>query len=371
VVEVELPLRFVQGTVKLGMLPLQCQLSFSTRDGARVVLHAGAEGDFEGTLPGAASFNIEIAAERPCVRRTLVNVSVAESGEMQLSLPETWLDGRVVDAERRPQAAAIVTVRGMEAGAAESSVQVRSDETGMFELRGLPPGLVVASADTPTKLQSDLYPVQLKEGETAQVELVARERISFRGRLFSQATSEPVPGARIKAIPTTALVHHAGISTTTESDAEGRFELNLVSGTREVDVVIMAFGHSLDMQRVAFDPGKPVALRVPAAGGTLAVEFDPPWEQQDRAAPVIALVHNAARESLNYVIGSWARPHGAPFDALPLSRVALPSIAPGEYQVCVTDWASLRQSMFGPERCARGTVPPAGEATVSLSLASR
>ncbi len=370
VVEIAIPLRWVRGTVTLGGRPLRSRLKFSSRAGASVTLEASADGTFAGSLPEAERFDVDVSADDPTVRRNLVNVSIPASDELTLSLPDTLLRGRVVDEQRRPQPASIVTVRSMEVGAAEGGVQARSDDSGSFEIRGLEPGHVTASAETPSRRQSDLYEAQLREGAAIQVELVAREKVILTGRLVSETTGEPVPGARIKAIPSSASIEQAGIGRTTQTDPDGRFELRLVAGTREVDVVVMGLGHALTMERLAVEPGKPIVLRVPDVSGTLLVEFDRAWDMRDRSAPAIALLHRSARESLAYLLRSWGEPNGSVIDADPVTRAILPKMAPGEYRVCATALGALRQGRFPPERCSQGVVPAGGELTLPISLPS-
>jgi hypothetical protein len=141
IVDIDIALTAVRGTVTLGGRPLRGRLTFSlAREGARVTLESDAEGSFGGTLPAGRTFNVQVSAQVPRVERRLVNVPVPDSGEIVLSLPDTRLGGRVVDERGRAQSRTLIAIRSLNPGSSEGAVQLHGDESGSFELRGLPPG---------------------------------------------------------------------------------------------------------------------------------------------------------------------------------------------------------------------------------------
>ncbi len=352
---IRLSLLEVEGVVRIGSEPLVATVWFGGRSGApRVRFDTDLKGRFEGVLPRAGAWAIDLVAEEHSLQQSLSPVEVPEpDGDrpvwVEIELPDTRLEGEVVDETGRPLAGASVVVSADQG----RRTLTRTGDGGTFSLRGLSPGShgVRATADDRT---SGWVRAQVSEtGRSPRLRLVATRSLQLSGVVLSPAG--PVPGARVMAWPE---VGSAGRSTGVDavSDPLGRFKLALPASTRILHVVVFAPGNALRMLQLPVDPNRPLELRVQPSGATLVLELptgamDESWQPQLAHGGVFVTLHELAR---------WARLTGAPRS--PAGSVVLPEMEPGDYVFCLR---GVPPAMWRPTGgapsvpgCALGSLAP-------------
>ncbi len=360
---VEMPVVEVRGTVSLGDEPVEGELLFGA-----VALASDAEGRFEGFLPRPGSWRIKVSGSRPEVERSVEGIRVEPRpgksyAELEIVLPDTRLEGKVVDRRRLPVEGAMVTAQSLDE--IVPAVRVRTDPEGEFEVRALPEGLatVIAEADDGNeRWYSPELEVNLEDGEAAKVQLVLRKEMRLRGRIVDGGRG--VPGARIKA----EASHIRGLPLFVEhSDAEGRFEVRLPGDTRDLTLSVGAAGFGFRLLRVQADPDQPLVVPLSPAAGTLVVET-PELEHGAWDAPRIFILHQGAVESLGY-LAAWARFQQEP--RTEPGRLVIPSMAPGEYSACLIDYKHrFLAGNEGAGTCVHGFLADYGELSLTLPAAA-
>jgi len=328
----------VVGTLRLGDEPLPAKVYFGGRNGVvSIRMTADEAGEFSGTLPREGKWRVEVVGDGPRVHRRFRNVAVdAGSGgvaRVELELPDTLIEGEVVDADGRP-AEATVLLSPLEVP--ESLSQLVTGDDGSFAFHGHLPGRyrLEAHGRGEERGRSDAV-----EGEVSGstpwtgVRLVLRPTRRLAGQVVSAASGRPVAGARLTVEPaggvTGSLVLPAG-----ESDVEGFFDLDLPGGLDDAHLTILAPGFLLHQQRLrlAGDPGMLLVPLSQGAGGTLHFHFDD--RPTDRAAAgarfPILYREDMIRLSLG-LLRSWARLQGHSTIG---NELSVPNLPPAVYFVC-------------------------------------
>jgi Carboxypeptidase regulatory-like domain len=347
VINLQIPLVKVRGTVKLGERPVAARIYFGGESGSTSIpLESDDKGVFTGVLPKRDDpwNEVTVVATLPAVRRTLRNIKVAPAGSgeanVDLILPSTYIAGNVVDADGRPVQHAIINVQNT---AHEPFVQIFAENDGSFDINGLAAGAMTLQASAYLQ-ESNALDVTLTEGETTRVKLILKSTGILAGRVLS--VIGPVAGARVIAMPTD-VTSLATVPVTT--NANGEFACPMAAGTRQVDFTVEAPGFAYKMfHLMVTDKGIDVPLD--QAGGTLVVDA-PPFDGAD-ASTLPFLIHAGARRALPYI----GRPAFEKTDRGYRIRVAL--LERGEYQVCI----GMTQ------RCANGFLPPLGELSLVVPL---
>lgn len=361
---VTLPVTAVRGSVSFGDDPIAAELFFGRENGpVAVALAADAEGRFEGYLPREGMWELDVVSEEPAVRRSFQNVEVVQRAgkswaELELRLPKTALRGVVVDEASILAADAIVTVQSLDEVVA--AVRMKSDDTGEFEVLGLPPGRTSVIAED-TRGREQLYSQEVEvelddDGTPSKVRLVLRPELRIRGRVVDG--DRGVPGARIKAEP----VQLHGLPLFPEiSDAQGFFEVHVPSQTRELVLSVGAPGFAFRFLRLPASVEEPVVVPVSQTSGTLRIRLPEELDRTLWSSPDLYLHHGGATESLGYLL-SWASFNDQlpPDDGL----IVLPRMEPGDYVACLLPFGErFANAQSAPEdrRCTGGYLPAAGE----------
>ncbi|MCB1032463.1 MAG: carboxypeptidase regulatory-like domain-containing protein, partial [Acidobacteria bacterium] len=232
--EFELPLVWVEGSLLLGGEPVQAELYFGGLGGdQRVQVVTGAEGRFSSFLPREGHWRITVLSDSPFVRRTLRSVEVRRipgerSATVDIDLPDTEMEGEVVDEWGNPVFGAVV--RQVELDGLLPSA-AKTDRKGRFRFRGLAEGEISLLAEDGDK-KSDQVTLEVREeAPIPPVRLVVRSGWKVEGMVTS--SSGGVPGARILAgsYRTSGALILYGDQTNT--DIEGKFELSLPAAASE------------------------------------------------------------------------------------------------------------------------------------------
>lgn len=348
---IRIPILEVEGTVRLGDQPLVATLWFGGRHGApRIRFDTDLKGRFEGLLPRAGRWAVDLTAEDPYLRQSVPPVVVEEpdgggTARVDVVLPDTLLAGEVVDESGRPLPDATVSV----AAGKDQRTEARTDERGAFSLRGLPPGSHGVRA-TAGERSSGWLKVEVNEGrESRRLRLVAARVLEIDGVVLSPAGA--VAGAQLMGFPD---LGGAGMSTGVDavSDPLGRFRLTLPAGTRGLRMVVLPPGNALRMLHAPIEPGRPLEIAVQPSGAALVLELP-------ADASNVQLAHGGMFLTLGELL-RWARLAGG--RKTETGDLLLPEMEPGEYIFCVDAvpralWESAAAAPVWPG-CASGTLAP-------------
>lgn len=352
----------VKGRVFFGKKPLSAKIDLGGRFGAtRIEAQSDDKGRFEAFLPRPGDWKAYVSAEDPKVERSFPKVKIqpppgTHVAEIELRLPDTVLRGSVVDEQNNPIPEAIVSAMS-DGEVQEGQIQVRTNQEGRFEIRGMLPGPTLLEADAGEDRTSDPVTVDVQGDEDSKSWiLIARAQLKISGTVVSPAG--PVPGARVKAVPADMPYITARSFT---SDAQGHFELRLPRKTQQILMSASAPGFSFRMLRVAVPENPAIVVSLEQTGGSLIVEKEPPLDLTDPNAPMVYLLHGGSVEPLP-ILMSWAIASGSPQDGS--GRTIIPNLEPGPYQACLalpSEWAGLSFGIVPHDRCVSGSLPANGE----------
>jgi hypothetical protein len=361
---IEIDLVSLRGEVLLGEEPLSATLYFGGRHaalGSR--MESDQEGEFHGVLPREGAWFVEVEAMEPAIStHSKVHVQSRGDGTARLTveLPDTRVFGKVVEEGGQPVKASVFAESG------QGSVEVTTRDDGSFEIRGLPSGPVRLSAEARSRkgrLVSDSTLTVLSEEQQAgPVELRLRKNKLVQGRV--QSARGPVPGAVLEVFPLRpALPGGASVRT----DLQGSFEARVPEPAETVLAVVSPPGNGLKAFEVPLD-GRLAVLEVSREAGTLEISAGLTEEEARAQALQMIVAQNGLHLPWNLLL-HWAQGHG---ERLRISEgLRIPSLAPGEYRVCLVSRAELIQR--GPEgpsglagQCASGYLEAGG--TLQLDL---
>jgi hypothetical protein len=327
---IDLDLIWVEGKVQLGKEPLAASLAFGGRSGATSIkLTADETGRFEGPLPKAGSWRVDVVAEEPLIKAS-ANVEVkAKDGRasVTIELPDTRVHGKVVDASGSPAQGASVALRST-----VSTMDTQVDEKGEFEFRAFPEGTLELSAFRNSgqagREESNSYTFEASAESThGPVALVLRKNRKFRGRVL--APTGPAVGASIDASPVGA---GGGFRSTARAQLDGSFEVSVPEGTDVLHVVVSPPGGALKAYEVALASEAEALLQVESLGGELSLDLGK--EEADEAFRGRFLVVWQGDLPLPFgTLVHWSEGHGVRFFERGLIRI--PQLAPAFYTVCL------------------------------------
>jgi hypothetical protein len=367
-IQVRLDFVDVKGSLHLGKKPLSAKLWFGGKFGAvRMEAEADEKGAFKALLPRSGDWVVQVESEDPPVEREIPKVKIepkpgTRRAELDLKLPDTTLRGRVTDEKGGPIGKAIVTALSYGA-VREDEVQVRTDDAGHFELRGLLPGTTLVQADAGEDRFAHPVIVDIPESQDSpSIVLIARPQLRLSGTVVSSAG--PVTGARIIAVP--AGMPYISARTVT-SDIQGHFEVVLPPKAQEMFLTVSAPGFAFRMLRLPIPENRQFTVGVDQTVGTLVIEREDALDFLDPNAPMIYLLRNGSSEALSHLLG-WALIAGAG-QQQDAKRSVIPAVEPGEYQACWVLPAEYDGLSFGvtPQgRCVSGFLTPNGELSLKL-----
>jgi hypothetical protein len=352
-VEIEVPVVEVEGRITLGEEPLETTIWLGGRSGVRRIrFDSDEKGHFNGFLPKEGKWDVEIESESGGLRLRLepVEVKVAPGksvARLEMRAPNTRLTGEVVDDEGHSVHGAVVRVID------KIGAEVRTDEKGEFEIRGVRPGLQGLEAEDGDRISGAVEVLLQEDREPSPIKLVVRRPAALMGRVL--APTGPVPGAELIAWPSLDEVGFASASQGV-TGPDGKFRLDLPAGTRLVHLVVFPPGYALRMLAVQVAPDRPVEIPVDSAGGSLVIEL-PGFEP---GGPLPLLAHNGSFTLIPLLMRWMQLQRVHPDDP---RRLVVPNVEPGAYSLCSGASSELRQGKepHGDGRCASGVLPPFGE----------
>lgn len=368
-VTVELPVVWVEGTVHLGDEPLSAEVTFGGPFGAqKVQMVADQDGEFFGVLPKDGAWLVYVENEDPAVTRYFYDVAVepGPSGgvaRVRLELPDTRVEGEVVDSEGRPTGRALVRV--YEENAQRKTVTV-TDEEGEFTFRGLKEGPIRLVAEKGSAT-SRPHRVELTEDvESPSQRLVLEERQAIHGRVVDPQ-GRGLPGVALTAHSVQGTASLLDLPYRVTTDVDGRFELDVPSSATHVQITAYPPGYTLTPLALMPIPDEPVLIQPERHGGSLVLEIEEPLEWERAWSPKPALFLEGLPISFEE-LQNWAAVQGHRYGA-DTTRFIVPALPPGRYLACLEAvYHQVKQVQFqpSPANCQEVLVTPFSEQTVEL-----
>ena len=356
---VQVPVIEIDGTVTRGGEPAPGSVWFGGTDRVRrIQVKVGEDGSFSGFLPEAGEWPIDwISATPPATELSLAPVEVPDETRvsLEIEIPDTEIEGEVVDENGDPVAGAGVSLRHLERRGTGGDVE--ADEAGRFSILGLSPGPYAVEARA-GEATSDQVQMTLEEGrELPDLRLVIRSTTDMAGRVHSSGRG--VPGARILAWPD--LGSAPGFSfLETVSGPDGLFRIEAPSSVGALNFLVVAPGFSVSLGRSAVSSHDLVDLHLDSYGGAVTIdrgegEGTAFLVREGSFLPVDAFAHLVGRSALR--------------DPSEPGVLVLQNLEPGTYALCAgrSAMSSIRGAGEPPEGgCAVGVLPPFGELRLRL-----
>lgn len=359
------------GSIRLGGEPVATAIYFGGRRGAESVrFDSDIDGRFHGVLPRVGLWRVEIGLKdngehSVLAQQVRVRPTNEQEAEVEISIPDTHLSGRVIEADGKAAAGADVFVEAQEA-----NIQLATDSAGKFSVRGLPEGKAVVGASAgrgesqrtsaPQEVTLKTRTAQRDEGALTDLELILEKGTPWKGRVDS--ANGPVVGAKVFVFPTSP---DQGAGATTRTDAAGQFRVSMSPRARTAYAVLAAPGYGLTVVSWNREGGP---LAVSPEQGSLEIVSPTPWNALD-ASQRIEIFQDGRPLPMASLLG-WMQVFGQIPSSKTTSRT-FPGLKPGHYALCLgpalnslfvstPEWATTRA------RCAEGSLPQGG--TLSLTL---
>lgn len=317
----------------------------------KVEVATAADGSFEVELPQPGTWDVEV--ESPLVRAMAKTEVPAPKGgapvEIEISLPDTAIAGKVVDEKGEPLLA-LVQVVPLESD--KHSFAIDSREDGTFDILALDENVTYSLQAETEQGKSEPALIRVAAGEpSADVELVVRKLISFESRL-QDPLGRPIPGVQLIIMANTDPFGGASAF----SGPDGRFQASIPADSREVVVHFMAPGWVMGVEKLPVKGGGDIVLT--PNGGTLVL---------DSLSAAEGWAQLLYREGIQFgPVQRWLKLQQQDASARP---IAIPNLQPGYYQVCRIPAKESAFWTFGPQdpqRCSGGFLMPGGVLELGL-----
>lgn len=335
----DVPVIRVEGTFQAGDQPLHGRLIFGGFHGMpNVTIWSDEEGYFEGQLPAAGEWllDAEVDGRLLSLKKVEVEPRGGRPAHLDIRLSDTRFHGKVTH-KGEPVAGAELWGLSADAGS-QARFNAKSDEQGLFDIRGLEPGSYELTASSARlRLGAPQLRFAIREGtDDPPVEIELEEFLRIDGQVHAQGlpVAGAVFGARLRA-------RHGDDHRVGRSNKAGAMGMLVPESTREIGLAVAAAGFAWQV----------VTMR-PATTGK---GFEPARVELAQGSGAIRLKGAGMRGSSLHVGGADL--------PLPMLRqvlnlagyftdagdhVVLEHAALGEYRVC------------NETRCINGAVVPNG-----------
>jgi len=353
----EVPMLPLQGHITLAGEPLAATLYFGGRRNARQSLRVESNeaGKFDGFLPEAGTWVVEVQAMDPAFSRRLDEVPVrrVDGGrvEVDIALPALGLEGEIVGVDGKPTRGSVMLV---DLAGGKRPEQGLTDGEGRFHFHGLAAGSYSLQAyASGGQLASERREIELAEDDPDPFfTLPVQELKGVSGRVISPAG--PVVGAQVSAMPLAGGLVTSMVLPQQATDVEGQFHLAIPPATEQLHVTVLAPGYGLKTLTVDARLAGPVTLPVYRQAGALVLEF-PPEIPLDQFAHTFQLEQNGLDLATIHLL-RWLRIQ--PESIFEPGRMRIPMVEFGDFRFCPRSAEEAR--------CASGYLPPQGELVLRL-----
>lgn len=335
----------IEGLALQGKEPFRGTLWFGgVRGSRRVRFDPDQNGEFVGLLPGEGEWEVHVEDSGAGLDRLVLEpVTVRRrpgrsTARVEIRVPDTSLEGRVVDESGQGAAATLNLFVGRRPNFA------RTQSDGRFRIRGLPVGMVLVQAETEER-NSETRQVSLEEERSmSEVTLILRSRKVIQG--IVRSARGPLPGAEIFLWP---ALDQAGMGAMVRavSGPEGSFEISISGASRMVDVLASAPGHGISLSRRPVPSEGPLVLDLEATSGELDLTLAP---GENGSLPQGLLVHRGAFVPAAF-LSRWGTLDTAS------GRLILPAVETGDWALC-KHLAEVRDTTSRSSACAQGGLFP-------------
>jgi hypothetical protein len=373
--EVQLPIERVEVTVRLGDEPLPATLYFGGRFGApRIVGEADEEGKAYLFLPKQEEWLVDVDSRDRGVTTRVYPVKPHKSpgdpwAMAEIELPDTRIEGRVMDEQGKPVPGVEVHAVGDKPGARSTHAD---DPRAEFAFAGLPEGtwhLHGTLRRDGESWSSDAVVVTVAEGApVGPVQLVVRQERALPGVVLDPA-GNGAPAAEVigRMEPGPGLSNFRLPSAKTAVD--GTFTLHVPAAARGLQLSVFAPGFAASQLRVDAAGTEILPLTVTPEGGTVVIRYAggegvSPLSRRARTV----LFHRHMLPSGGF-LADWAEVYGVRQEDP--SRFVIPHLAPGPYTACFDVGSLSGLPPAGDPRCVSGELSAYGELELRLSLPDR
>lgn len=194
----------------------------------------GTDGSYTLDLPPGVYDIVVIAPGRSSVVRDGLVIAPGQRLTVNFRLDGTaTVEGRVTDPEARPVVGAYVKAHRLR-GPAGLTRSTRTDANGAYRLEGVEVGTAVVSARREQTDHWTMKSAEVKPGMTAQVDFTLPDTGIVQGQV-RQASGAPLQQpAQVRAMAKQGIF---GEFTYTDTDAEGRYQLELPAGVYQLIAV--------------------------------------------------------------------------------------------------------------------------------------
>lgn len=290
----EVPLVEVRGAVEAGDAPVSGSLRLIHRDGARVHFDVDDLGRFSGYVtqegywltefqPSSSTQGLVLKLHAKLLKKKEHKDYV----ELLINIPDTHLEGEVVDAQGKPVPRANIAVTSLphrqpasgkiseaQSPSTTRRSEVRTDAEGRFEIRGFPPGTIDVTATLGRRISETIRLEVDEESEASPLRLTLLEMIEVSGLVFSAAG--PVSGAFIVAWGDLTSSAPSTLLRQATSDAAGAFFIDIPSNVTSLNFMVQAPGFATGVTRLPVTANDgPIFIELERFGGNLVVELPP------------------------------------------------------------------------------------------------
>ena len=365
--EIELRIVWVDGEVSLGDEPLAAKVTFGgVSGGTSIPMASDEQGRFSGWVPREGSWDVDVTCDDPPVFRRFRDVEVKTNeatgiAHVELRLPDTLLEGEVVDDQGRPMPGAAVVI--VPIPAVENVSYSHTDGDGRFAVRGYVPGLyrLEARVQGPAgTLVSGTVEIELAaNAPTASAQLVVRQMQQLRGRVVSEAGGVAGAAILLSELETQGLP--GMVLPRAETGIDGTFTVEVPAQVRAATLTVLAAGFVLHRQPLVIEPGIELPIALQRQGGTLVFRLPESPGEQPRL-PRLWVVHDGGSPIDIGLLHRWAGINGLFPSA---SEIVVPFMPPGSYTVC---WRPTpKDEAPADEVCEHGSLAPSLEWMIDLA----
>ncbi len=363
--QLDLPAEVLAGSVLLGSEAVAAELYFVASHGAiRIPTHSDADGLFEVQVPIHETWIVDVFVREASVSHRFQDVAPDFQDDqgrhwLELVIPDTVVEGTVVDTQVRPVEGARVKASGRGGGHTQ-----KSEADGTFLLRGLRPGEYWLSAEsTDRQSRSEMHKIKVDADEPIPpVELVLTDDRQIDGQVIGPSGQGIVGAQVVGLIEQSHEQRIAFVIPEAITDLTGSFSMTVPKAAEGVLLTAFPPGFAARQIRVDSRSNEPVFITVAPHGGTLRIRYEEPVQRD------WLVIFKTWLLPSHFSLTNWATLHGES-NSTP-GAYSLPMLEPGYYRICTDPTYMFRMTgRQEPElesRCHDGFLPAYGELVIDL-----